>query len=215
MITKMTGGLSRVLDEDVRLLVGPFEYQVLVPEFVRRQLQLRVGHEITLHITEFLEGNQMSNRLVPRRIGFLTEMDLEFFELFCTVDKIGVRKALKAMGRPVKELADAIQRQDVKWLTTLPGIGKTSAEQIIATLRSKVTRFALAPAPREAVNGEAADAPAAAAAVEAQVFEDAYAALLAVGLSPVDARSRLDRAITSGKPVQNVEDVLNLIFKHN
>ena len=126
-----------------------------------------------------------------------------------------MRKALKAMGRPVKELADAIQRQDVKWLTTLPGIGKTTAEQIIATLRSKVTRFALAPAPRETVNGEAADAPASAAAIEAQVFEDAYAALMAVGLSPVDARNRLDQAITSGKPVKNVEDVLNLIFKHN
>src|SRR5437762_2582241 len=39
MITKITGSLVRVLDDEVRLLAGPFEYQVLVPEFVRRRLQ--------------------------------------------------------------------------------------------------------------------------------------------------------------------------------
>jgi len=39
MITRMTGVLNRVLDEEVRLQVGALEYQVLVPEFVRRQVQ--------------------------------------------------------------------------------------------------------------------------------------------------------------------------------
>jgi Holliday junction DNA helicase RuvA len=212
MITKMTGTLSRVLDEEVRVQAGPFEYQVLVPEFVRRQIQTRTGHDITLHTTEFLEGNQMTGKMVPRRIGFLSELELEFFELFCTVDKIGVRKALKAMGRPIKEMADAIQRQDTKWLTTLPGIGKTSAEQIIATLRSKMTRFALMPS-REPVNGE--PAPGGPAMIDSQVFEDAYAALIAVGLSPIDARRRLDEVIMSRKDVKTAEDVLNLIFKNS
>jgi Holliday junction DNA helicase RuvA len=40
MITKVAGVLNRVLDEEVRLQVGALEYQVLVPEFVRRQLQM-------------------------------------------------------------------------------------------------------------------------------------------------------------------------------
>ena len=56
MITKMTGILNRVLDDEARLQVGPFEYQVLVPEAVRRQIQTRTGAEITFHITEYLEG---------------------------------------------------------------------------------------------------------------------------------------------------------------
>ncbi len=46
MITKITGVLNRVLDEGVRLQVGPLEYEVLVPEFVRRALQTRVGQEV-------------------------------------------------------------------------------------------------------------------------------------------------------------------------
>ena len=64
------------------------------------------------------------------------------------------------MGRPIKEIADAIQRQDAKWLTTLPGIGKQTAEQIIATLKNKVTKFAMAAArPRARRRQRAAESP--------------------------------------------------------
>src|SRR5919199_832841 len=131
MITKITGVVNRVLDEEVRLQVGPLEYQVLVPEFVRRQVQGWLGQELTLHTSEYLDGNPMQGKVVPRLIGFLHEAELEFFELFCTVDKVGVRKALKALVRPVKEIADAIQRQDAKWLTMLPGVGNATAEQMV------------------------------------------------------------------------------------
>src|SRR5919108_4099395 len=115
MITKITGVLNRVLDEEVRLQVGPMEYQVLVPDFVRRQLQGRTGHEVALHTSEYLDGNTMQGRVVPRLIGFLAEAELDFFELFCTVDKVGTRKAIKALVRPVRDVADAIQRQDSRW----------------------------------------------------------------------------------------------------
>jgi holliday junction DNA helicase RuvA len=209
MITKITGVVNRVLDEDIRLQVGPFEYQVLIPEFIRRQIQTRTGQEITFHLVEYLEANQMSSRMIPRKIGFLHESELDFFDLFCTVDKIGVKKALKALGRPIKEIAEAIQRKDAKWLSTLPGIGKTSAEQIIATLNTKVTRFALMAAPT--ANG----APPAANAVDAAVFEDAYSALMNLGLTATDARIKIDLVIASGKECKSVEDVISLVFKRN
>jgi holliday junction DNA helicase RuvA len=209
MITKMTGTLNRVLDEEVRLQVGPFEYQVMIPEFVRRQVQTRTGTDVTFHILEYIEGSQNSSRWTPRRIGFLSEPEIEFFELFCTVDKIGVKKALKALGRPIKEIADAIQRQDVKWLTTMPGIGKQSADQIIATLKNKVTHFAMAPSPREMADGTTVPAEP----MDGNVFEDAYLALLALHMSPVDARNRLDQVAASGKPYKTAEDVLNVIFR--
>jgi Holliday junction DNA helicase RuvA len=201
--------LVRVLDEEARVQVGPFEYQVLLPECVRRQVQVRTGTDVTFHIIEYIEANQNSNRMVPRRIGFLSEMELEFFELFCTVDKIGAKKALKAMGRPIREMADAIQRQDVKWLTTMPGIGKQSAEQIIATLRNKVTRFAMSVPVEPAADGE----PGPRTVIDGTLFEDAYSALLALGLNPVDARNRLDLAATSGKPFKTAADVINVIFR--
>jgi holliday junction DNA helicase RuvA len=208
MITKMTGTLMRVLDEEARLQVGPFEYQVLIPECVRRQVQTKTGAEVTFHILEYYEGGANTNRIIPRRLGFLNETELDFFELFCTVDKIGAKKALKAMSRPIREMADAIQRQDAKWLTTMPGIGKQSAEQIIATLKNKVTRFAMAGPARDGAPGKGP-----AVSLDGTVFEDAYTALLTLGMSPVDARTRLDAVAAGGKSYKTAEDVINVIFR--
>ncbi|MBM4072981.1 MAG: ATP-dependent DNA helicase RuvA [Planctomycetes bacterium] len=207
MITKITGVLNRVLDDEVRLQVGPVEHQVLVPDFVRRQIQGLADQELTLHTSEYLEGNPMQGRMVPRLIGFITEAELEFFELFCTVDKVGVRKAIKALVRPIREIADAIQRQDARWLTTLPGIGPATAEQVVATLRRKVTKYALMPA-RD--GGEAAARPA---AVDGNLIEDAYQALLSVGHSPHEARNRLDKVLATGTAHKSVEDILLAIYK--
>jgi Holliday junction DNA helicase RuvA len=203
MITRMTGLLARVLDEEVRLRVGPLEYQVLVPEAVRRQVQLLTGQEVTLHITEYLEGNQAGSRFVPRRIGFLTEAELEFFELFCTVDKIGVKKALKAMGRPVREIANAISREDVKWLATLPGIGPTSAEQITTTLKRKVTKLVFA---------SDESTPGTETTSTSPLLEEVYLALMALGVGPAEARTRIDQLVQTGATFETVSDAINLIY---
>lgn len=226
MITKMTGTLTRVLDDEARIEVGPLEYQVLIPEAVRRQLQMRAGAEVTFHVSEYLEGNPGGSRFVPRRIGFLTESELDFFDLFCTVEKIGAKKALKAMARPVREIADAINRQDVKWLSTLPGIGATTAEQVVTTLKRKMTPFLMAPSapaadPATAVavaepaakgRRKPADAAPAPDLPDGSLIEDVYQALLAVGLTPIEARTKLDAVLSCGKPFKTVEDGLMLAY---
>src|SRR5260370_7681896 len=114
MVTKMTGMVNRVLDDEVRLQIGAFEYQVLLPEFVRRHIQGRIGQELSLHTSEYFDGNPMQGRVVPRFIGFSSEVELEFFELFCTVDKVGIRKAPKPLVRPLKHIADALHTQAPK-----------------------------------------------------------------------------------------------------
>jgi Holliday junction DNA helicase RuvA len=235
MITKMTGILTRARpdEDDVRLQVGPFEYQILIPEAVRRLIQLRVGQEVTFHITEYLEGNSSGSRFVPRRVGFLHEHELEFFELFCTVEKIGVKKALKAMAFSVKTIADAISRQDAKWLSSLPGIGPTTAEQIVTTLKRKMTPFIVlsataepAPQPTETpakTNGKkakAAESEKEAGAtptpqpnvVEGRLIEDVYEALMGLGHNPIEARSKLDDLLTCGKPFRNLQEAITLIY---
>jgi len=208
MITKITGVVNRVFDEEVRLQIGAFEYQALVPEFVRRQLQGHLGQEVTLHTSEYLDGNPMQGKVVPRLLGFIHEAELEFFELFCTVDKVGTRKALKALIRPISEIAAAIQREHNKWLTTLPGIGAATAEQIVATLKRKVTRFTVAYEP--VAQGE--NGPTPSVVVDGNLLEDAYQALLAVGLNPAEARVRLDKVLAGGQKFESVQDVLVLIY---
>lgn len=211
MITKITGILSRVLDEEVRITAGPFEYQVLVPEFIRRTVQMRIGKEIAFHTVHFFDGDPSRGKVIPRLVGFLTEDELDFFELFCTVDKIGTKKALKALARPIKEVADAIQRQDSKWLSTLPGVGAPTADKIVATLRRKVTRYALGSPPRS--EGEpVAEGTEAPVAVSGEVIDLAYQALLSVGNTPQDARTRLDKALAKGLTYCSVQELLAAIY---
>ncbi len=204
MITRLTGLLNRVLEEEVRLQAGPVEYQVLVPEIVRRAVQTRMGNEITLHTIQYLEGNPQRGKIVPRLVGFLEEPEIDFFELFCTVDGIGVRTALRAMVRPVRDVADIIQRQDAKQLATLPGIGGSTAERVIAKLRKKVTKFALMPAREEG-------APA--AEVASSVLDETFAALVSVGHSEIDARRKLEMVIGTKKKFNSVEDLLFAVYE--
>src|SRR5947209_12278329 len=117
---------------------------------------MKVGEMVGLHTLFYIEGNTMGGRLTPRLVGFLSAIDREFFEIFCSVDGVGVRKALRAMVRPVRELARAIEDQDVKLLATFPGIGEALAERIVAKLRRKVGIFALMVGP-DAAGGEPAN----------------------------------------------------------
>jgi len=155
MITRIHGNLIRLEDEYCVLAVDPFEYQVLIPEFTRRQLQTQVDQEVALHTLHYIEGNAaQGGRMTPRLIGFISEVEREFFEMFCSVGGLGVKKALRAMVRPVQDIARSIEQQDVNSLKTLPGIGGKSAEKVIAELRRKMAKFALL-IPSEAGRGSA------------------------------------------------------------
>ncbi len=205
MITRITGELISLKDDVLTLRIGAFEHQVLIPEFTRRQLQHEVRREISLHTIEYLEGNPMQGRLTPRLIGFLSEAEREFFELFCSVDGVGVRKALRAMVRPVREVAAAIEEQDAKSLSALPGIGPAMSERIVAKLRRKVPKFALLVARQEA----------AAADVQPDVVAEAYEALRTLGHGEADARKMLDAALAAGRKFKDVQALLQAVYEQS
>jgi Holliday junction DNA helicase RuvA len=203
LITKITGRLAALADDCLTLQVGAFEYELLIPEFTRRQLQACVGQDVTLHTIDYLEGNPMQGRLTPRLIGFLSEPEREFFELFCSVDGIGARKALRAMVRPVKDVAMAIEDQDLKTLTSLPGIGPAMAERVVAKLRRKVPKFALLVARQEATVAE----------VEADVVSEVFDVLRSLGHSESDARHLLDTALAKKKKYTDVQSMIQAIYE--
>lgn len=203
MITKITGVPLAVAGDVLTLAVGAFEYEVLIPEFTRRQLQEQVGRETSLHTIEYLEGNQMASRLTPRLIGFLNPIEREFFELFCQVDGVGVKKALRAMVRPVQEVASLIEEQDAKGLASLPGIGPATAERVIAKLRRKVPRFALL------ISRDVPDA----VATERDILAESFDALRALGHGESDARRLLDEALTRKKKYKDVDELLRAVYE--
>ena len=205
MITKLTGALLALSETSATIAVDPFEYDVYVPDFTRRHLQLKVGERVSLYTIQYIDGNpQKGGRMTPRLIGFNTEIERQFFELFCSVPGLGVKKALRAMVRPVKDIAHAIEQQDVKSLTTLPGIGPAMAEKIVAQLRRKMAKFALL-VQRDTAESQTGD--------ERNIVDETYQILLALGHTESEARNLLEVPIASKQKFKDVEELLQAVYE--
>jgi len=203
MITRITGVPVTVVGDVLTLAVGAFEYEILIPEFARRRLQEELGHQVSLHTIEYLEGSAMQGRLIPRLVGFMNPIEREFFEMFCEVDGVGVKKALRAMVRPVQEVATMIEEQDAKGLATLPGIGPATAERVIAKLRRRVPKFAL-------LVGR--DLPAT-ADLERDLLAEAFEVLRALGHNESESRRLLDDALDKKQKYKDVDALLHAIYE--
>ncbi|MEK7546979.1 MAG: Holliday junction branch migration protein RuvA [Patescibacteria group bacterium] len=71
--------------------------------------------------------------------GFLTEEELNFFELLISVSGVGPKSALSILEiSELKELAAAIHENRPDLLTRASGIGRKTAERIIIDLKTKV-----------------------------------------------------------------------------
>ncbi|MEO1618454.1 MAG: Holliday junction branch migration protein RuvA [Planctomycetota bacterium] len=206
MFISIEGKLTQVSETAVAIRFDPFEYEVLVGDYTRRQLQTKLGQSIRLHTLDYIEGNaQGGGRLTPRLVGFSTEPERQFFDLFCSVDGVGVKKALRAMVRPVKELAVLIEQQDAKGLSALPGIGPATSERIIAKLRRKMPRFAL----MVDATGPSGDDSGETNAVVSETFD----ALITLGHSEADARRLIDEALATKSKFKDTEAMLTAIYK--
>jgi Holliday junction DNA helicase RuvA len=204
LITKITGELLAIADDSATLANPPFEYEIAIPEFTRRQLQTKIGAPVSLHTIHYIEGNAaQGSRLTPKLVGFLSVAERDFFELFCSVDGVGVKKALRAMTRPVQDTAVMIEQQDAKGLSSLPGVGPATAEKIIATLRRKMPRFALLV--RRDVPGLEPQKPG--------VVDETFEALTVLGHSEADARRLIETAIAGGKKFKDSEAMIHAIYQ--
>jgi Holliday junction DNA helicase RuvA len=205
VITKITGKLLSLDDDSATLEAEPLEYQVYIAESSRRSLQQKIGERISLHTIHYFDGDPSRGRVTPRLVGFLSEVEREFFELFCSVDGVGAKKALRAMVRPVQDIAVMIEEQDAKGLSSLPGVGGATADRIIAKLRRKMSKFALLVARQEPYEAE----------VKRDVVEEAFEALRTLGHSDSDARKLLDSVLKTKRKFADVEAVLQAIYQQS
>lgn len=136
--------------------------------------------------------------------GFLTREERTLFRKLLDVSGIGPKVALGILtgGRP-EQLVAAIQREDLTYLTKLPGVGKKTAQRIVLDLKDKLSGFS------EAFELE----PLVAAASEAPPntpWEEAKQGLIALGYTETEA----DRAwsIIAGQ-VKDDESVESLMKK--
>ena len=140
MIGYLQGKILKKEDDRLLILAGGVGYEVLVPAVVMDSLaEKTAGEEVALHIY----FQQTERQPKPVLIGFTHEVEKEFFQSFISVEDIGPMKAVKAMTLPVSDIARAIESRDMGTLGRLKGIGKRTAQKIVATLEGRVGKFAL------------------------------------------------------------------------
>ncbi|HEX8341919.1 MAG TPA: Holliday junction branch migration protein RuvA, partial [Tepidisphaeraceae bacterium] len=177
---------------------GPMEYELLVPAVDVESLRSQIEGEITFHTLFFMQGD--GKFFEPTLIGFRQASDKLFFEKFVTVKGIGPRTALRALTVPMSDIAGAIEEKDARYLTGLKGIGKRTAELIVAELSGKLGAFVFAGLPGDE---SAPKRPSKLSAVD----EDAMQALVALGERRHDAEELLAKA-KAAKPDAKTTDAL-------
>ena len=143
MISYLEGTLFKKDGDKLVVLAQGVGYEVLLPSIVSQALAGRRsgedGDRVKLHIFY----HQSEHQPKPVLVGFNTEVEKEFFEKFIKVEAIGPTAAVKALTMPVSTIARAIEEKDTATLQRLKGIGKRTADKIVATLQGKVGKFAL------------------------------------------------------------------------
>jgi len=204
MISALTGELRHVEEDRIHLAVGPVLYELLVPASDVAELQAKIGRELTFHTIFYLAGDPSRGALEPTLLGFLRPEDRKFFDVFTTVKGIGVRTALKALTVPTGQIAQAIETRDSRFLTSLKGIGKRTAELIVAELAGKVKHFASGYGDQGALPQPTRRAPD---------EEDAILALMAMGERRPDAENLLDRAKQINPQIASTDSLLREMLR--
>ena len=143
MIRYIEGKLLKKEEDRVVVLANGVGYEILLPAIVRQTFAPKRAGEDGEVVKLFIYYHQTERQPKPLLIGFTFEPEKEFFEKFITVEDIGPPTAVRALTLPIPRIARAIEERDSKTLERLKGIGKRTAEKIIATLNGKVGKFAL------------------------------------------------------------------------
>jgi len=123
--------------------------------------------------------------------GFASADERRLFRALIKVNGIGARLALAILsGIEVREFASCVELGDTARLTSLPGIGKRTAERLIVEMRDRLSDWS---APVAGAAGPQSPAPA------GDAVADAVSALVALGYKPAEASRHVHALETAGR----------------
>jgi len=180
MIATLTGKVFSKNPDRAVIDVGGVGYEVILStDSVARMPEK--GEDAFFHIHTNVREDAIT------LFGFLEEEEKELFLILKTVSGIGPKLALAILsGLRVDDICRAISGGDIKRLTTLPGVGKRTAERICVDLKDKVSHFVSGTVlPQDSIAGVVA--------VTGSAVADAISALMNLGYSDAVARGALGK----------------------
>lgn len=179
--------------------VSGVTYELIVPSFAADWvMQNEPGDE--LHIYTYYHVADRSPK--PVIIGFPRLAERDFFRKFIEVPDVGPTKAVKALTRPISEIARWVETEDVKALQQLPGIGTRLSQTIVARLHGKLVQEALL---RDEVEGVAIDAP--------DLRGDAVVALVQLQYGRREAEQVVDEVLIARPGIETLEELLRVVLE--
>jgi Holliday junction DNA helicase RuvA len=171
--------------------VGGVGYDVQVPFSTFYDLA-EPGASVSLRVHTHVREDQIA------LFGFGSALELDLFERLIAVGGIGPKLALAALsGLEPVDLVRAVRTSDIARLSSIPGIGRKTAERICLELKDKLPAAAAAAAP-----------PAPAAAADDELRDDLLSALVNLGYHRHGAEKAIDRALGAAGERPVFEQVL-------
>jgi Holliday junction DNA helicase RuvA len=162
-----------------------------------------VGYEVTIPLSTFYDledsGSQVQLRIYThvredalQLFGFKTARERELFLKLISVSGIGPKLGITMLsGMSADEIIASIRTNNLVRLTSIPGVGKKTAERLVIELRDKISALS-SPALEEELGAKAG---ASAEATADSIREDALSALLNFGYQKAAAEKALTAAL--------------------
>ena len=190
MIAHLSGKLLEKQATAVIVNVGGVGYEVTIPLSTFYELG-EIGADVQLRIYTYVREDAI------QLYGFRTLRERELYLKLISVQGIGAKSGISMLsGMSADEIVTAIRTDNLARLTSIPGVGKKTAERMVIELRDKLNEFT-SQATQEliAAGGKQAELPADA------VFDDALSALVNLGYQRNAAEKVLNQAVKDGTEI--------------
>lgn len=185
MIALLRGRILEKHPQRVIVDVGGVGYDVQVPLSTFYGVG-DAGSDVSLRVHTHVREDAIA------LFGFATPLELELFERLIAINGVGPRLALAVLsGIEPAELVRAVRLQDVARLTTIPGVGRKTAERIALELKDRLPKGLQ-------VDVMKPRAP------EEELKDDVLSALLNLGYQRAAAEKVTDKAVADGGSFQDV-----------
>lgn len=135
MIASLRGLCSEIENETALIDVGGIGYEIFASASTLGELQNHLKKPVQIFIYTHVREDQLS------LFGFFSKAEKTLFLSLLKVNGIGPKVALNILsGASYERIYEFIENGDAKALSSLPRVGKKTAEQIVLTLKGQLVR---------------------------------------------------------------------------